>query len=140
MANGIADEQAAGLAPDFRKSLASFAHRGGVDNGQQFFNVVLDERIEEGLRAVLEVAHECVFGEGGVLILEGSHAAFALFLKGPDVGRKQAVQRKFVAFPLGERGALVQLRVEQQIIAGEMRVCDGGTGVFDWHGFLLLSG
>ena len=56
---GVADEEAARLAPDLGEALAALAHRRRVDNGQQFLDVVRDERVEQRLVVVLQVAHAC---------------------------------------------------------------------------------
>ena len=63
VAVGIADEQPARPAPDFREALASFAHGRGVDNRQQFLGVVLDHRVEQRLVVVLKIAHVAVLAE-----------------------------------------------------------------------------
>jgi hypothetical protein len=76
-----------------------------------------DEGVKEGLVAVLQIAHQRVLGKGGRLIVQGLLAAFALVLESADVGRQQAVKRKGVSFLFSERGALVELWVEQKVIA-----------------------
>ena len=53
---GIADKQASRLAPDLAEALATLADGRGVDDGQQFFNVVGYEGVEERFIAVLEIA------------------------------------------------------------------------------------
>ncbi len=54
---GIAEEEAARLAPDLGEALASLAHCRRVDDGQQLLDVVGDERVEQRLVVVLQVAH-----------------------------------------------------------------------------------
>ena len=143
VAVGVADEQAARLAPDLGEALASFAHSGRVDHGQQLFHVVGDERVEEGLVVILQVAHQGVFAEGRGLVVESLLAAFALVFKGADVGREQAMQAEGGAFFLGKRGALVQAGMEQEVVAGAAGADDvevrGGIGGSGWrHGFSPL--
>ena len=60
----IADEQSARLAPDLAEALAALAHRRRIDDGQQLFDVVRDQRVEQGLVVVLQVAHQGIFAEG----------------------------------------------------------------------------
>ena len=119
VAVGIADEETARLAPDFAEALAALAHRGRVHHGQHLFHVVRDERIEERLRAVLQVAHEAVFVERAALGVEGLDAALALLVERADVRRQQSVEREDVALVLSECGAFVQPWVRQQLVAGE---------------------
>ncbi len=126
--SGIADEQAARLAPDLGEALAAFADGWSVDDGQQFFSVVRDERVEQGFIAVLKIAHEGVFREGTGLVVESLLAAFALVFERADVRRKQAVQGECGALLFGECGALVEFGVEQQVVAGKMSADYGGVG------------
>ena len=53
-------------------------------------------------------------------MIERQLAAFALILKRPHVRRQQAVKPEGVALELGECCALVQARVNQQVVAGEV--------------------
>ena len=53
----------------------------------------------------------------GVARIENALAALALIFKRADVRRQQAVQAEDVAFLLGERSALVEARIEQEIDA-----------------------
>ena len=87
VAIGIADEESARPAPDLRESLAALANSRRVDNGQHFLGVMLDHRVEQGLVAVLEIAHEGVSIERVLAQVECALPAEALILEGPDVGR-----------------------------------------------------
>ena len=112
--SGIAQKQAARLAPDFGKALAAFAHRRRVDDGQQLLGVLGDQRIEQRLIAVLQVAHIAVFAEGGGTAVERAFAALALVFQRADVRRQQAVQREGIALRLRECRALVEARIHEQ--------------------------
>src|SRR5437867_10072 len=61
---GIAQEEAAGLAPNLAELLTTIAHGGRVNDGESFFDVIGDKRIEKRLIAVLEIAHETIFFDG----------------------------------------------------------------------------
>ncbi len=89
---GIAEKEAARLAPDLGEALAPFADRRRVDDGQQFLNVVGDERVEQRLVVVLQVAHVAVLAERGGAAVEDALAAFALVFESSHVRRQQAMQ------------------------------------------------
>ena len=57
--------------------------------------------------------------------VEHALAAHALIFKRSDVRRQQAVQPEDVALCLGERSALVEARIEQQIDALQAGANDG---------------
>ena len=90
----IAEKKTARLAPDLGKALAALAYRRRVDDRQQLFGMLGDERIEQRLIVVLQVAHVAVFAKGGIAAVEHALAAFALVFQRPDVRRQQAVQRR----------------------------------------------
>ena len=116
---GIADKEATGPAPDFAEALAAFAHRGGVDDGQQFLNIVRNEGVEEGLVVVLQIAHVAVLAERGGAAVKDPLAAFALVFESPDVGREQAMECEGIALFFSEGGTLVEAGIQQQFVAGK---------------------
>ena len=133
----ITDKQSPRLAPYFREALASFAHGGRVNDGQQLFRVVRDQRIEESLVIVLQVAHQCVSCKRVGLVLESPPASFALIFKCPDMRRQQAVKGKGVAFRLGKRGSLIESGMEKQIkarqVGADHRTVGGGGRTLFGH-------
>ena len=108
---------------------------GRVDDGQQLLDVVRDERIEERLIVVLQVAHVRVFAEGGGPAVEDALAAVTLIFERPDVRRQQAVQSEGVALLLGKCRALVEARIHQQIAPGEAGANDGNARTARSGGF-----
>ena len=140
----IAEEQSARLAPDLREALASLAHRGRVDDGQQLFNVVRDKGVEQGLVVVLQIAHQAVFAEGGSAMIERDLAPLALIFKAADVRRKQAVQAEGVALCFSKCGSFVEARIHEQIESRQASTNHGGVAavrrgsLFDSKFFSLL--
>jgi hypothetical protein len=134
---GIAEEEAARLAPDLREALASLTHRRRIDNRQKFFNVVLNEGIEQRLIAVLQITHQAILAEGRGAAVESDLAAFTLIFEAADVRRQQAVQAEGVAFRLSKRGAFVKARIMQEIEARASSPRLGG-GVLSLIVFLLI--
>ena len=118
---GIAEEEAARLAPDLGEALAAFANGGRVDDRQQLLDVMRNERIEERLIVVLQVAHIGVFAEGRGAAVENALAALALVLQGSDMRGKQAVKGESVALasvnavPLLRRGFMRRSRPERLV-------------------------
>ena len=74
----IAEKKPARPAPDLAEALAALAHRGRIDNGQQLFGVVLDQRVEERFAVVLQVAHVAVLEKSGVAAVQNPLAALPL--------------------------------------------------------------
>ena len=98
----VAQEETARLAPDLAESLAALAHRGRVDDRQQLLDVVLDQRVEEGLVASPAGRAGSVFAEAiSRLVFQLLQAPFALLFLGGYGGRKQAVQAEGVPLRLG---------------------------------------
>ena len=127
----VAQEKAARLAPDLGEALAAFAHRRRVDDGEQFLGVLGDERIEQRLIVVLQVAHVRVFAECGVPAVEHAFAALTLVLERADVWRQQPVQREGIALRFSECRAFVETRVHEQsesVKVGAKAAMSSGTG------------
>ena len=110
---GIAQEHAARLAPDLAEALAAFADRRRVDERQRLLDVPRDERVEQRLVHVLQIAQQRVALEIRVLGAQRLQPARHLLLERADMGRQQAMQVERVALALGERRALVQQRLAQ---------------------------
>ncbi len=110
----VAQKKTARLAPDFGKALAPLAHRRRVNDRQQLLGVLGDQRIEQRLIAVLQVAHIGVFVECGGMAVERALASLALIFQRPDVRRQQAVQRESIALRLRECRPLVEARIHEQ--------------------------
>src|ERR1700722_15619510 len=100
---GIAQKQAARLAPNLREALAALTHRRRINDGQQLLSVLGNERVEKRLIVVLQVAHVGVLVKRRWVVVEHAFASLALIFKVSDVRRQQAVQRKCVALCLSER-------------------------------------
>src|SRR5262249_12895844 len=115
----IAQKQAARPSPDLAETLTAFAHGGCVDERQHLFDVANQERVEQSLVGILEVAQKAVFVESAWLLRQCLLAAFDLLVEAPHVWRQQTMQLKYVAFVIGERRSLVQARRVDQVIAGE---------------------
>ena len=93
---GIAEEQAARLAPDLAEPLAAFADRRRVDQRQHLLHVVHQQRVEQRLVGVLQIAQEGVALEIGVESTQRLQPARDLLVQGADVRRQQPMQGKVV--------------------------------------------
>ena len=80
----------------------------------------MTRRVEQRLVGVLQPAQEDVALEIGLLVAQRVHPAADLVLERADMGRQEAVQPERVALGLGERRALVEQRIGQQVRAGEI--------------------
>ena len=67
---GIAEEHPTRFAPYLAETLASFAYHRRIDNRQQLFNIVRNERVEKRLIVILQIAHQAVLAEGRDAIIE----------------------------------------------------------------------
>ena len=114
-----AEEQAARLAEQPAEVLAAGADRRRVDDRQQLLDVARQQRVEQRLVGVLQVAQEGVALEIGGEAAQRLQPARDLLVERGDVRRQQAVQLEGVALGFGERGALVEQRIVQQLIAAE---------------------
>src|SRR5262249_12959215 len=92
-----------------------------VDDRQQLFQVLDQKRVEQGLVGILQFAQDCVAFEVGLEAAKCLEAARYLLVERRDVGGQQAVQVERLALGLGERRALVELRIGQQLVSGQRR-------------------
>ena len=84
----IAKEQASWLSPYFAEALATLTHCGRVHNGEHLFDIAQQERIEQRLINILQVAEKTVFVEGVRLLAEGLNPAANLFFKSSYMWRQ----------------------------------------------------
>jgi hypothetical protein len=101
--------------------LASRPHRGRVNDRQHRFEIARQQRIEEGLVGVLQIAQEDVLLDRIAEPVERLHPARDLFVERRHAGRQQAMQLERVSFSFGEGRALVQQRRRQKLIASAGR-------------------
>ena len=116
-----AEEQAARLAEQPAEVLAALADRRRVDDRQQLLDVAGEQRVEQRLVGVLQLAQERVALEIGGEARAAPGAGATPARRASDVRRQQAVQLERVALLLGERRALVEEGIAEQLIAGERR-------------------
>ena len=118
---GVAQEDAARLAPDFAEALAAFADRRRIDQRQHVLRVPRDQRVEQRLVHVLQIAQE---GRSARNRIPGARKRLQppghLLLQRADMRRQQAVQVERVALALGERRALVQKGLAQEVEPGQI--------------------
>ena len=117
---GVAQEQSARLAPDLAEALTAFSDRGRVNERQQLLDVAHDQRVEQGLIDVLQIAQEGVALEIRLQAAQRLQSARYLDIQCADVRRQQAMQVKEVALGLGEGRPLVEQRPVDQIEADQV--------------------
>ena len=123
-----AQEQAARLPEQLAELLAAGADRRGIDERQQFLEVLPQQREEQGLVVVVQFAQKGVALEIGGKPAQHQEPARDLLLQSADMRRQQSVQAEGVALGLGVGGALVQERVGEQGPAGSRRGQHAGLG------------
>ena len=121
---GIRNEQTARPAIKVTEQLAGRADHRRVDDGRSFLQVLDHEAVKKHLVGVLQLAQVDVLVEiadpGGI----GRIGTLQLRLQGFDLGRQQPVQTEQIAFLFGEGSALVEERMRQQALAGEVGLDD----------------
>ena len=78
------------------------------------------QAVEQRLVGILQPAQQHIALEIGLERMQGFHAAADLHLERADMRRQEAVQPEGVALVVGERRALVEQRIGQQVGAGEI--------------------
>ena len=116
-----AQEQAARLAEQPAEMLAAGADRRRVGDRQELLDVACQQRVEHRFVGVLQLAEERIALEIGGEAAQRLQPPRHLLVERGDPRRQQAVQLKLVALLLGERGALVEKRIAEQLIAGKRR-------------------
>ena len=116
-----AQEQPARLAEQPAEMLAAGADRRRVGDRQQLLDVAGEQRVEHRFVGVLQFAQERVALEIGGEAAQHLQPPRHLLVERGDARRQQAVQLEVVAFLFGERGALVQEGIAEQLIAGKRR-------------------
>ena len=111
------EKQAARLAIQAAEGFAAGADGRRVDDRQQFFDVLAEQRVIQRLVGVLQLAQEGIAFEIGVEFAQHLHAAPHLVFDVEHGERQQPVQAEGGALFLGEGGALVQARIGQQPVA-----------------------
>src|ERR1035437_8804794 len=124
----IGEEEAARPAPDLAEALAALSHDRGVNDRQQLFRVVRNQRVEKRFAIVLQVAHVAVLAKGGIATGQHSQAAFPLIFQGSDMRRQKAMQAECGAFLFGKGRAFVEPGIMEQLEpvksgANHVRVC-----------------
>ena len=116
-----AQEQPARLAEQPAEMLAAGADRRRIGDRQQLLDVAGEQRVEHRLVGVLQFAQERVALEIGGEAAQRLEPPRHLLVQRGDPRRQQAVQLEVVALLFGERGALVEEGIAEQLIAGERR-------------------
>jgi hypothetical protein len=111
----IAEEEAARPAPDLAEALAALSHDRGVNDRQQLFCVVRNQRVEKRFAIVLQVAHVAVLAKGGIATGQNSQAAFPLIFQGSDMRRQKSMQAECGAFFFGKGRAFVEPGIMKQL-------------------------
>ena len=124
-----AQEQPARLAEQPAEVLAAGADRRRVGDRQQLLDVARQQRVEHRLVGVLQFAQERVALEIGGEAAQRLQPPRHLLVERRDPRRQQAVQLEIVALLFGERGALVEEGIAQQLIAGKRRHHLGRLGI-----------
>src|SRR5665213_342464 len=75
---------------------------------------------KKSLVVVLQIAHQPVFAEACVSIVERNLAALTLIFKRSNMWRQQTMQRKSIAFFFSKRSALIQARIRQKAESGQV--------------------
>ncbi len=114
-----AEEQPAGLAKQAAEFLATLTDGWRVDDRQQLFEVADQERVEQRLVGVLQLAQKGIALDVRLVAAQRLEAARDLLVQRQDVGRQQAVQIERLALGFGERRALVQPGIGQQLVAAQ---------------------
>ena len=109
----IAHKKTARPAPYLAEALASLAHYGRINNGQQLLGVVRDQRVEKRLAVVLQIAHVAVLQEGRSPAVQHPFAASPLIFKRSDVRRQQPMKAESSSLLFGKGRALVQPGIQQ---------------------------
>src|ERR1700722_6128970 len=99
--------------------LATLTHCRRVDDRQQFLDMLNEDREEQGLVGILQIAQKGIALKVGVKAAQDLQTARRLLIERPDIRRQQPVQLEDVALGLGERRALVVQRVGEQLMTGE---------------------
>src|SRR5262249_6145365 len=111
------EEQAARLPKQAAEVLAAFPDGGRVDDRHQLFQVSDQQRVEQGLVGILQLAQEGVAFEIRLEAAQRLETARYLLIESRDIGRQQAVQVERVTLGLRKRRALVELRIGQQLVS-----------------------
>ena len=106
--------------------LATCTHRRRVYGRQQLLDVAREQRVEQRLVGVLQVAEEREALQLGGEPAQGREPSRHLLLQRGDGRRQQPMQLELGALFVGERRALVEQRIGQQVIAEQGRHHLGG--------------
>ena len=108
VAQRVRQEQPARLAIDVREMLAALRHDRRVDHRQHLGDMPAQQRVEQHLVALLQLAQENVTVEIGRLTPVSLVVAPDLIVQCQYVRRQQTVQAESISLRDRERGALVQ--------------------------------
>ena len=123
-----AQKQPARPAEQLAELLAAGADRRRVDDRQQFFEVLHQQREEQGLVVVVQLAQKGIAFEVGGEAAQHHQPPRNLLAERADMRRQQTVQLEHVALGFGKGGAFVEERVGQQPKAEERRRHGPGFG------------
>ena len=84
----IAEKQTSRLSPYLTEALATLTHSWRVHQREHLFDIAHQERVEQRLVRILQVAEKAVFIEGVRLIPQCLHPALNLFIKTPHMRRQ----------------------------------------------------
>jgi hypothetical protein len=104
------DPQATGPAHDVAELPARVAHRRGVDEGSELFEVLDQQAVEEPLVAILEGRQPDVLLQVVALAVQVLQLELDLLRKGRDPRRQQPPQAHRLALGVGEGRVLVEHR------------------------------
>ena len=123
-------EHAARFAEQPAEGFAAGPDRRGIDDRQQFLDVLPEQRVIQRFVGVLQVAQEGIALEIGMEFAKGLQAAGDLLTDVHHRRGQQPMQTEVGAFGLGKSGAFVEARVGQQPVAeGLSRQSEGFVAV-----------
>ncbi len=110
----IAQKHSPRPPPDLREALASLAHRRRIHHRQHLLDVARDQRIEQRLVHILQIAHERIARKIIRQRPKRPQPPLHLFVQRAHMRRQQPMQRELIALRLRKRRALVEHRRVQQ--------------------------
>src|SRR5262249_29060725 len=120
-----AQKQASRLAKGLTEFLAAQSDRGRVGDRQHPFELAHQHGVKEHLVAVLKTTQENITREIVVQAVERLHPAIHLLVELGHVWRQQPMELEFIPLAVAERGAFVQQRIVEELIAEQPRLNEG---------------
>ena len=97
------------------KFLAGLPHRGGVNNGRHFLDVVHQDAMIKCFVAIVQVFQHDILFDVGFFVAKCCQEALLLEMNIHNSRRQHASESKAIAFPCLERRSLVEERLVQNI-------------------------